>query len=121
MPALTTSQFATEHRAPDNICGPARAVWISEPAGLSQHGAVGGDRETLLHPGEAAAFKACVPTAHYLVNRSDRPARCLVVGTRAPVDRIVKPDHDRICVRDRSQPCEIWTDFAGGPASNTYA
>lgn len=81
---------------------------------------VEGTRETLLRPGEAAAFKAGVSVAHCLVNRSDRATRCLVVGTRAPLDRIGYPDHDRICIRDRSQPDDVWTDLAGRPASNPY-
>jgi uncharacterized cupin superfamily protein len=153
MPAISPPQFVAEDRAPDDICGPARALWISEAAGLTQFGAfvevlepgsrsalvhwheaedelvlvlegeitlVEGDRETLLRPGEAAAFRAGVPVAHCLLNRSDRPTRCLVVGTRAPLDRIVYPGHDRICVRDRSQPDDVWTDLAGRPASNPY-
>ena len=154
MPALTQPQFIAEDWTADDICGPARALWISEAAGLAQFGAfvevlepgsrsalahwhesedemilvlegeitlVEGDRETLLHPGDAAAFKAGVPVAHCLENRSDRATRCLVVGTRAPVDRIVYPGHDRICIRDRSQPDDVWTDLAGSPASNPYA
>lgn len=154
MPALAEAQFTAEDRAPDDICGPARALWISEAAGLTQFGAfvevlapgsrsalahwhesedemvlvldgeitlIEGDRETLLRPGDAAAFKAGVPVAHCLENRSVRPTRCLVVGTRAPVDRIVYPDRDRICFRDRAQPDDVWTDLDGRPASNPYA
>ena len=154
MPALTLSQFLAEDRAPDDTCGPARALWISEAAGLTQFGAfvevlepgsrsaiahwhesedemilvpygeiklIEGDRETLLRSGEAAAFRAGVPVAHCLENRSDRPARCLVVGTRAAMARIVYPGHDRICHRGRAQPDDFWTDLAGRPASNPYA
>lgn len=154
MPALTVSQFVAEDRATDDICGPARALWISEAAGLTQFGAfvevlqpgsrsalghwheaedelildldgeitpVEGDRETHMRAGDAAAFKAGVPVAHCLENRSSRATRCLVVGTRAPVDRIVYPNHDRICQRDRSQPDDTRTGLAGKPASNPYA
>lgn len=79
-----------------------------------------GERETLLHPGDAATFRAGAPIGHCLVNRTDSPTRCLIVGTRAPVDTITYPDHDRICLRDRSLPDDLWTDSAGRPAANPY-
>ncbi len=75
-----------------------------------------GNEETLLRAGDAATFRAGVPVGHCLENRSAAPTRCLVVGTRAPVDRITYPDHDRICLRDRSLPDDLWTDAAGHPA-----
>lgn len=79
-----------------------------------------GASETLMRAGDVATFKAGVPVGHYLENRSSSPTRCLVVGTRAPVDRITYPEHDRVCVRDRSLPDDIWTDLAGQPASSPY-
>ncbi|KQU86403.1 cupin [Ensifer sp. Root31] len=79
-----------------------------------------GDTETLLHPGDAATFGAGEPTGHFLENRSDAPTRCLVVGTRAPVDVISYPDHNRVCLRYRSLPDDVWTDGRGDPASNPY-
>jgi uncharacterized cupin superfamily protein len=81
---------------------------------------VEGDTETLLNSGDAATFRAGVPVGHCLWNRSTSPTRCLVVGTRAPVDRITYPGHDRVCHRDRSLPDDIWTDTAGEPASSPY-
>ncbi|WP_431261141.1 cupin domain-containing protein [Roseateles chitinivorans] len=81
---------------------------------------VEGTVETLLREGDAATFKAGVAVGHYLENRSGAPTRCLVVGTRAPVDRITYPDHDRVCLRDRSLPDDLWTDGAGRPADNPY-
>lgn len=75
-----------------------------------------GNEETLLRAGDAATFRAGVPVGHCLENRSAAPTRCLVVGTRAPVDRITYPDHDRICLRDRLLPDDLWTDAAGHPA-----
>ncbi|MFD1153588.1 cupin domain-containing protein [Undibacterium aquatile] len=39
-----------------------------------------------------------------LENRSSSQICCLVVGTRAPVDHITYPEHDRVCLRDRSLP-----------------
>lgn len=76
-----------------------------------------GDDETILRPGDAATFKAGVAVGHCLINRGSEPTRCLVVGTRAPVDVITYPDHDRICHRDRSAPDDVWTDRGGHPAA----
>src|SRR4051812_10069169 len=45
------------------------------------------DGETLMRPGDTAGFKAGVPSAHHLINRSDRDATFLVVGSRAPRER----------------------------------
>ncbi len=80
-----------------------------------------GDAETLLRPGDAATFRAGDAVGHCLQNRSTAPTRCLVMGTRAPVDRITYPDRDRVCHRDRSADDDVWTDLEGKPASNPYA
>jgi uncharacterized cupin superfamily protein len=82
---------------------------------------VEGEVETLMRPGDAATFKAGVAVGHFLHNRSRAETRCLVVGTRAPVDVITYPDHGRICHRVRSEPADVWTDLAGRPASIPYA
>lgn len=82
--------------------------------------AIEGRTETLLRAGDAATFKAGVAVGHCLHNRSDAPTRCLVVGTRAPVDRITYPAHDRVCHRDRALPDDVWTDTAGRPAASPY-
>jgi uncharacterized cupin superfamily protein len=50
--------------------------------------------ETLLHVGEAAGFKAGVPNGHHLINKSDRDAVYLEMGTRAERDRAHYPDND---------------------------
>ena len=52
------------------------------------------DGETLLHPGDAAGFKAGIANGHHLVNRSGRDALFLEVGTRASQDRAHYPDDD---------------------------
>ena len=39
--------------------------------------------ETVMRPGDCAAFPAGDPNGHHFINRSDREARFLVVGTRA--------------------------------------
>jgi len=54
--------------------------------------------ETVLSPGMCAGFKAGAKNAHHLVNRSDRPARLLVIGTRAPGDSCFYPDDDLLWV-----------------------
>jgi uncharacterized cupin superfamily protein len=79
----------------------------------------GGD-VSLLRAGDAATFKAGVSIGHFLENRGNAPTRCLIVGTRAPVDRITYPDHNRVCFRDRSLPDDIWTDMDGNPAGSPY-
>jgi len=79
-----------------------------------------GAEESQLRAGDAATFKAGVPVGHFLENRSSAPTRCLVIGTRATVDRITYPDHDRLCLRDRSLPDDLWTDMSGRPADSPY-
>ena len=50
--------------------------------------------EQVLTPGLAAGFPAGRRDGHHLVNRSDRPARVLEVGTRSARDRVEYPDID---------------------------
>lgn len=40
--------------------------------------------ETVLTPGMVAGFKGGEPDGHHLINRTERPARYLEVGTRSP-------------------------------------
>lgn len=54
------------------------------------------DAETVLNPGDVAAWPAGLPVGHRLDNRFDRPARYLVVGMRLQRDRIHYSDHDLI-------------------------
>jgi uncharacterized cupin superfamily protein len=56
--------------------------------------------ETLLKPGDAAAWKAGVADGHCLVNRSDRVAVLLEIGTRAASERVLYPDIDMKMERD---------------------
>lgn len=79
-----------------------------------------GDEEFLLKSGDSAVFAAGVPVGHCLENRGTVPARYLIVGTRAAVDRITYPDHDRVLYRDRSQDTDVWTDGAGSPSQSPY-
>jgi uncharacterized cupin superfamily protein len=55
--------------------------------------------EVLLKAGDAAGFKAGVPNGHHLINRTDRDATYLEIGTRAPSDRAQYPDVDLDLVR----------------------
>lgn len=50
--------------------------------------------ETVLHPGDAATFKAADPNGHHIVNRSDGDALFLEVGTRSLNDRAEYSDID---------------------------
>jgi uncharacterized cupin superfamily protein len=58
------------------------------------------ETETTLRPGGAAAWPAGQPTGHRLDNRTDRPARLLVIGARQARDRVRSPDHDPITEKD---------------------
>jgi uncharacterized cupin superfamily protein len=79
-----------------------------------------GDAETVLRRGDAATFRSAVAVGHTLHNRAAIPSKCLVVGTRAPLDRITYPDHDRVCIRDRSLADDEWTTMSGAPATSPY-
>jgi uncharacterized cupin superfamily protein len=58
------------------------------------------DGEVVLRPGDAAGFKAGVANGHRLVNKSDRDAVFLEVGTRAVNERAEYPDVDLRFERD---------------------
>ena len=58
--------------------------------------------ETVLRPGDAAAWKAGVPNGHCLINRSERDAVFIEVGTRAASERAHYSDIDMQVVRDAS-------------------
>src|SRR6516164_9621889 len=56
--------------------------------------------ETLLRTGDAAGFKAGVPNGHQLINKTNRDAVYLEVGTRAPSEHAHYPDVDLDLVRE---------------------
>jgi uncharacterized cupin superfamily protein len=56
--------------------------------------------ETLLKPGDAAGFKANSGNGHHLVNKSNRDAVYLEVGTRSKLERVEYPEADLLVVRD---------------------
>jgi uncharacterized cupin superfamily protein len=56
--------------------------------------------EAALGPGMVIGFRAGDPDAHQLVNRSDRPATYLEVGSRDPRDEASYPDVDLAARQD---------------------
>jgi len=58
--------------------------------------------EVVMRPGDAAGFKAGVANGHCLINRSERDAIYLEVGTRAARERAEYPDIDLRAERDES-------------------
>lgn len=60
------------------------------------------DTETTLHAGDVACWPAGVAIGHSLANRSDAPARYLVIGTRHQRDTVHYTDHDLITHKDGS-------------------
>lgn len=62
------------------------------------------DGEIVLKKGEAAGWKAGAPNGHTIVNRSDRDALVLEVGTRDPVgDKVVYSDIDMLFERTATE------------------
>jgi uncharacterized cupin superfamily protein len=58
--------------------------------------------EVVLKFGDAAGFKANSGNGHCLINRGNRTARYLEVGTRAANDKVTYPDVDMMLERDSS-------------------
>jgi uncharacterized cupin superfamily protein len=58
------------------------------------------DGEAVLKAGDCAGFKAGSGIAHCLINRTDRDAVYLEVGTRAKSERVHYPDVDFMMERD---------------------
>lgn len=54
--------------------------------------------EEMMRPGDCAAFPAGVADGHHFINRSDTPARFLVVGTKAPREVATYSDVDLMVV-----------------------
>lgn len=75
------------------------------------------DHETLLEPGDCAAWPAGLAVGHCLENRSDGPALYLVIGSRRQTDTITYPDHDLITHKDG--PHRRYTHADGRPRGET--
>jgi uncharacterized cupin superfamily protein len=69
--------------------------------------------ETILRPGDAAAFKAGVANGHCLVNRSSQVAVFLEIGTRAAREEVDYPDIDMRVRRDENGM--VYTHKSGEP------
>ena len=69
--------------------------------------------ETVLKPGDAAGWKANGGVGHCLINRSDRDALYLEVGTRSKAERVHYPDVDFLMERDGGG--RRWTRKDGTP------
>jgi uncharacterized cupin superfamily protein len=72
------------------------------------------DGETLLRSGDAAGFKAGVANGHHLVNKSDRDAVYLEIGTRGVTEHAHYPDDDLVVTRDAHGTYKI-THKSGEP------
>jgi len=73
------------------------------------------DEETVLRPGDAAAWAAGQPVAHCLENRSSDDVVYLVVGTRASKGTVHYPDHDVIFDYDHDNGTRRFTRTDGTP------
>lgn len=72
--------------------------------------------ETGRHPftlGQCAGWKANTPNAHHIVNESNKPAKFLIVGTRALIEEANYPDIDMHYRRDENGP--LFTKKDGKP------
>ena len=58
------------------------------------------DGAHVIGPGDACCWPAGVANGHHVVNRSDAPCSYLIVGTRAPSDRVHYSDIDKLYTRD---------------------
>ncbi|HEU4659868.1 MAG TPA: cupin domain-containing protein [Pseudolabrys sp.] len=58
--------------------------------------------ETVLKSGDSAAWKAGAPNGHCLINRSNRDAVFIEVGTRAASERVHYADVDLLMERDKA-------------------
>src|SRR5580700_12342156 len=58
--------------------------------------------ETVLKPGDAAGFKADTPNGHHIVNKSQRDAVLLEIGTRSKVETAFYPGVDLVAIRDEA-------------------
>ena len=58
--------------------------------------------ETVMRPGDAAGFKAGVANGHHFLNRSDRDAVYLEIGSRAKTERAHYSDVDLAVVKDEA-------------------
>ncbi len=75
-----------------------------------------GDDEFELHPGDAACWRAGDAVGHSMHNHTDAPVRYMVIGTRAPADRVTYPNKDRVLIYDRTTDTRRYETLDGQPA-----
>jgi uncharacterized cupin superfamily protein len=63
--------------------------------------------EHRMTPGMCAGFKAGVPNGHHLVNKSDKPAVCLELGTRAKDEVIEYSEADMRAIKANGGPIQF--------------
>ncbi len=73
--------------------------------------------QTELHPRDAACWRAGDPVGHSMYNQTDAPVRYMVIGTRAPADRVTYPNHDRVLILDHSTGTRVYETLDGKPAT----
>ncbi len=73
--------------------------------------------ESRMTTGMCMGFKAGDRNAHHLINRSDKPLRFLVVGTRVPGDSAFYPDDDMAWFASEDQRVAVHKD--GSPYPKT--
>lgn len=89
LPPGSRSSFRHWHEAEDEfVYLLSGEVWLIE------------DDETLLRPGDCAAWPAGQGIGHCLENRGSEEARILTIGTRKSHDVIHYPDHDLTTIKD---------------------
>ncbi len=88
-PGAASSQRHWQHREDEFVYMLEGEVVLCEDGG-----------ETLLKSGDAAGWKAGVPNGHCLVNRSNRDAVFLEIGTRALSEKVTYSDIDMLFERD---------------------
>jgi uncharacterized cupin superfamily protein len=115
MPKIDIAKLPTDRRTNypqpfDRVVVGRERKRLGNAAGLDQFGVnlttlkpgvlVEDDGEIVLTPGDAAGFKANSRNGHQLVNRADRDAVYLEIGTRSKHERVDYPDVDLMVVRD---------------------
>ncbi|WP_299698933.1 cupin domain-containing protein [uncultured Tateyamaria sp.] len=75
------------------------------------------DTETTLTEGDAATWTAGTPVGHNLRNDSRADARYVVIGTRAPQDRVTYPTLDRVLINDRTSNSRRYETLDGKPST----
>jgi uncharacterized cupin superfamily protein len=70
--------------------------------------------ETIMRPGDAAGFKAGLANGHHFVNRSDRDAVYLEIGSRMPGEIAHYPDVDLAVAK--TDAGMVYTHKDGSPA-----